>query len=45
MPGTLGALLRGEIDPTQFANRLEKTADKIRKNPDIYKPSAKGVPE
>lgn len=45
MSDALGALLRGEIDPTQFANRLEKTADKIRKNPDIYKPPAKGVPE
>lgn len=44
MSESLRALLMGEITPEQFGNRLERVAEKIRKDTDIYKPPPRGVP-
>ena len=45
MSDALRALLSGEINSKQFGERLERVADKIRKDPDIYKPPPRGVPK
>ena len=37
-------LLAGKITPEQFARRLEDGAEAVRRNPEIYKPPARGVP-
>lgn len=40
----LADLLSGSLPPEQFAARLEAGIDKARRNPEIYKPPARGVP-
>ncbi len=37
-------LLEGKITPEEFGRRLEAGVEKVRRNPDIYKPPAMGVP-
>ena len=43
-PAALAALLEGKITPQEFGRRLEEAIDAVRKNPEIYKPPAMGVP-
>jgi N-acetylglucosamine transport system substrate-binding protein len=40
----LANLLPGKITPEQFGQRLEASLEKVRRNPEIYKPPARGVP-
>ncbi|HXG23738.1 MAG TPA: extracellular solute-binding protein, partial [Chthonomonadales bacterium] len=44
LPAELAELMRGSTTPQEFARRLEAAAEAIRRNPDIYKPPAMGVP-
>ncbi len=44
MPAHLAALLEGKISPEEFSRRMEASVDEVRKNRDIYKPPAQGVP-
>lgn len=37
-------LLAGRITPEEFGRRLEAGAEKVRRDPDVYKPPARGVP-
>jgi ABC-type glycerol-3-phosphate transport system substrate-binding protein len=41
----LADLLSGKCTPEEFGKRLEAAADTIRKDPEIYKPPANGVPK
>ena len=43
-PAHLAALMQNEITPEEFANRMEASIENVRRNPDIYKPPAMGVP-
>lgn len=45
LPIFLGDLLANKITPQEFGRRMEASAEVVRKNPDIYKPPALGVPE
>jgi ABC-type glycerol-3-phosphate transport system substrate-binding protein len=45
LPENLSALMRNEITPEAFSQRLEAAAEAIRRNPDLYKPPALGVPK
>lgn len=38
------ALMTGRITPQEFGRRLEAGIDRVRRNPDIYKPRPMGVP-
>ncbi len=40
----LADLLSAKTTPEQFAQRLEAAADEIRRDPEIYKPPKRGVP-
>ncbi len=40
----LSGLLSSRITPEEFGRRLEEGIEKVRRNPDIYKPAAMGVP-
>jgi N-acetylglucosamine transport system substrate-binding protein len=40
----LGSLVSGAETPERFAQMLEEGAERVRKNPDIYKPAPRGVP-
>ena len=40
----LGSLLNAKITPEQFGQRLEAAIDKVRRNSEVYKPPARGVP-
>ncbi|MEO0249800.1 MAG: hypothetical protein ABIN58_09770, partial [candidate division WOR-3 bacterium] len=44
LPDALAALIAGKITPEEFGQRLEAAAERIRRNPDIYKPPPRGVP-
>ena len=41
----LADLLTSKITPEEFAKRMEAGMEKVRRNPDIYKPPAMGVPQ
>lgn len=41
----LADLVAGKIAPEQFGKKLEAGIDEIRRNPDIYKPPTRGVPD
>jgi hypothetical protein len=41
----LADLVAGKITPEAFGRRLEDGAEKARRDPDIYKPPARGVPQ
>jgi hypothetical protein len=45
MPDALAALVTGKVTPEQFGKTLEAAIDDVRKNPEIYKPPAMGVPK
>jgi N-acetylglucosamine transport system substrate-binding protein len=45
MSNLLGQLLKLELTPNEFAQKLEEAAEKIRKDSEIYKPPARGVPQ
>lgn len=40
----LADLVAGRCTPEQFGQRLETAIEKVRRNPEIYKPPARGVP-
>lgn len=40
----LAGLVSGRITPEEFGKKLEAGIEKVRRNPDIYKPRAMGVP-
>jgi N-acetylglucosamine transport system substrate-binding protein len=40
----LAELLENKITPAQFGKRMQAAIERVRKNPDIYKPPAMGVP-
>jgi len=40
----LEPLLTGQITPEEFGRRMEAAIDRERRNPDVYKPPARGVP-
>lgn len=40
----LAGLVAGKLTPEEFAKRLEDGIEQVRKNPEIYKPPARGVP-
>jgi ABC-type glycerol-3-phosphate transport system substrate-binding protein len=44
MQQSLGDLMAAKITPAQFGARLEAAIEDVRRNPDIYKPPARGVP-
>ncbi len=44
MPAHLAALLEGKITPQEFGRRMEASIDAVRRDPDVYKPPAQGVP-
>lgn len=44
LPENLSALIQGKITPQQFGENLEKATETIRRDPNIYKPPALGVP-
>jgi raffinose/stachyose/melibiose transport system substrate-binding protein len=44
MPDSLAALMKNQMTPEAFARALEAGLDKIRRNSEIYKPPAMGVP-
>jgi N-acetylglucosamine transport system substrate-binding protein len=41
---SLADLVSGKITPDKFAHQLEDGAERVRRDPDIYKPAATGVP-
>ena len=41
----LADLVAGKITPEAFGRLLESGVEKVRRNPDIYKPPARGVPK
>lgn len=45
MPDALADLLAGKVTPEQFGQRLESAIEKVRRDPEIYKPAPMGVPE
>lgn len=45
LPDALADLLSGKNTPDQFGARLEAAIDQVRRNPEIYKPAAMGVPQ
>jgi N-acetylglucosamine transport system substrate-binding protein len=44
LPDGLADLLSGKCTPEQFGQRMEAAIDAVRRDPDIYKPPARGVP-
>jgi len=44
LPDALGNLLANRLTPEQFGQRLEASLEKVRRNPEIYKPPKRGVP-
>jgi ABC-type glycerol-3-phosphate transport system substrate-binding protein len=38
-------LISGKITPEEFGGRLENAIERVRRNPEIYKPPARGVPK
>lgn len=40
----LGNLLANRLTPEQFGQRLEASIEKVRRNPEVYKPPTRGVP-
>ncbi len=45
MPDALAALVTGKVTPEEFGQRLEAAVEEVRKDPEIYKPPAMGVPK
>lgn len=44
LPDALTDLLTGKVTPERFGARLEAVMQKVREDPDIYKPPVRGVP-
>jgi hypothetical protein len=40
----LAGLVSGRITPEQFGQKLEAAVEKVRRDPEIYKPEPMGVP-
>lgn len=44
LPDALAGLVSGKITPEAFAGRLEEAMERVRRNPDIYKPPSSKQP-
>ncbi len=44
MPAHLAALIEGKLSPEEFGRRMEASIEAVRRDPEIYKPPAIGVP-
>ncbi len=40
----MGDLVNGRISPKEFGQKMEAAAESVRKDPEVYKPPARGVP-
>ncbi len=45
LPDALSDLVSGKSTPEQFGTKLENAVERVRRNPEIYKPATMGVPK